>query len=49
MKQEEDLKIKWTNKVKDIEGKNMDLIAEKDKVLSDFHEYKTREESNLQN
>lgn len=49
IKQEEDLKLKWTGKVKDIEGKNMDLMAEKDKVLSDFHEYKTREESNLQN
>jgi len=48
IKQEEDLKLKWTNKMKDIEGKNMDLMAEKDKVLSDFHEYKTREEANLQ-
>lgn len=49
LKQEEDLKQKWTGKVKDIEGKNMELMAEKDKILGDFHDQKTREETNLQN
>lgn len=38
IKQEEDLKQKWTGKVKDIEGKNMDLMAEKDKILGEFHD-----------
>jgi len=38
LKQEEDLKQKWTGKVKDIEGKNMELMAEKDKILGDFHD-----------
>jgi len=38
LKQEEDLKQKWTGKVKDIEVKNMELMGEKDKILGDFHD-----------